>query len=65
MKRIRLVLVAAFVTLGLGAFAVPAGANDAPTSTGGLPAGTCGSERPGCACGGVYVLKFTFGLAYC
>jgi hypothetical protein len=46
----------AFATMAIGAG--PAAAMSDP------PAGTCGSGD-GCGCGGVYVLKYKFILAYC
>lgn len=52
-------LALAFATMAIGA--APAAA---ATAMSGLPAGTCGSAE-GCGCGGVYVLKYKFILAYC
>lgn len=59
MRRITKLVVAGLmlaVPLSLGGVAAPANA--------GLPAGRCGASE-GCGCGGVYVLKYKFILAYC
>lgn len=43
---------------------LPLAAVNPPAAEAGLPAGTCGASQ-GCGCGGVYVLKYKFILAYC
>jgi hypothetical protein len=55
---IKKAIVLAFATMAIGAG--PAAA----ATSGGLPAGTCGSSE-GCGCGGVFVLKYKFILAHC
>ena len=49
------------VTLAL---AVAPVAGLVPAAEAGPPAGTCGASQ-GCGCGGVYVLKYKFIIAYC
>lgn len=59
MRRLtKLILCGLMLALPLSLGVAPAPANA------GLPAGTCGPSE-GCGCGGVYVLKYKYILAYC